>query len=287
MRLAVLAVSLASLFPAPCLAQRVAVLLRTEAGSGVDDGMARGFDRVLRERLTALDVVEIEGSVELDLEQVQLALGCIGESAACLGAVAAETESEVLVFASIERTGSTYVVSAQRFDREGDSLRRAVRTVDSDAGVLEAADPLVRELWDLPAPTPLTEGGGDDPVDRAPPRAGISPWPPVLLGLGAATLVAGGVALGIGFGDRDAYVAARPTNDAEADAARARLDAAQAELAAGSVLLAVGGALAVAATGWLLGAGNEDGTSPLAVAPWASPDGAGVLAVGTLPGGVL
>lgn len=286
MRLAVLVVSLAALFPSPCLAQRVAVLLRTEAGSGVDDGMARGFDRVLRERLTALDVVEIEGSVELDLEQVQLALGCIGESAACLGAVAAETESEVLVFASIEHTGSTYVVSAQRFDREGDSLRRAVRTVDSDAGVLEAADPLVRELWDLPAPTPL-EGSGEAPVDHAPPRAGISPWPPVLLGLGAAALVSGGVALAIGFGDRDAYVAARPTSDAEADAARARLDAAQAELAAGSILLALGGALAVAGTGWLLGAGNEDGTSPLAIAPWASPDGAGVFAAGTLPGGVL
>ena len=52
-----------------------AVLLRTHAGEGIGEGTVHGYDRVLRQRIEAAAVVTIEGSVELDLEAVQLALG--------------------------------------------------------------------------------------------------------------------------------------------------------------------------------------------------------------------
>jgi hypothetical protein len=134
----------------PAEAQRAsATILRTHGSEGCPGGdRARGFDRVLRQRLDALDVVDIAGSVELDLEAVQLALGCMGESVECLRSAATQAEAEVLVYASIERAGTT-VVSVMRFDATSGTLRRAVRTVDSDAAVLASADPIVRELWDV------------------------------------------------------------------------------------------------------------------------------------------
>lgn len=261
-----------------------AVLLRTHAGDGIDDGTARGFDRVLRQRIDSLGVVAVEGSVELDLEDVELALGCIGESEACLRAVAEQAGATILVFASIDTSEGTSIVSVLRFDARDGSLRRAVRTSDEAGGVLAAAEPLARELWDLPA---VAAPPMDDPPRPTAGAPGLSPWPFVVTGLGAVALVGGSIALGLGFSDRDAYGRARPATPAESDAALARLDAAQTELLAGTVLLVVGGAIAATGTGWALGAGREDGASPLSVLPLVSPDGAGVLLAGALPAGVL
>lgn len=265
------------------------VLLRTHAGASELEGTARGFDRVLRQRLDALGVVRIEGSVELDLEDVQLALGCMGESEACLRAVAEQAGATELLFASLDRAGAELVVSVLRFDAASGALRRAVRTVRDEAAVLETAAPVARELWDLP-PVPDADVVADDGRGAAPTliTPGLSPWPFVLLGVGAAALAGGGVALGLGLSDRDTYVGLRPTTPGEVDQAEATLGQAQNELLAGTVLLAAGGALAAVGIGWALGAGREDGSSPLAtVTPLLSPAGAGALVTIELSGGPL
>ena len=147
------------------------------------------------------------------------------------------------------------------------------------------AEPLARELWDLPAVTPERD---DDVVPPPAATPGLSPWPFVLVGVGGAALIGGAVALGLGFSDRDAYAAApQPTNDTEADALAARLSRAQTELLAGSVLCIGGGVIASVGIGWALGAGRDDGSSPLAVLPIVSPDGVGLVVAGSLPGGSL
>lgn len=267
-----------------------AVLLRTHAGEGIAEGTVHGFDRVLRQRIDAADVVSIEGSVELDLEAVQLALGCMGESESCLRAVAEETGGALLIFSSIDLNGGERVISVQLFDTRDASLRRAVRTVGGDAEILAAADPIVRELWDLPD-TVAGEGPGDEPPVTRPATPGLSPVPFVLIGIGAAAMIGGGVALGLGFADRDRVLSYRYSAGGatmqELDAVLAIQDQAATELLAGSILLAAGGALTVAGIGWALGAGREDGSSPLSVLPLVGPDGVGLVIAGTLPGGSL
>jgi hypothetical protein len=266
----------------PAEAQRAsATILRTHGSEGVPEATARGFDRVLRQRLDALDVVDIAGSVELDLEAVQLALGCMGESVECLRSAATQAEAEVLVYASIERAGTT-VVSVMRFDATSGTLRRAVRTVDSDAAVLASADPIVRELWDVAViDTP-------PPLEAPPPRAtSVSPWPLVLAGTGGAALIAGGVLAGVGASSASEFVALRPGSEQEVDAARRTLERAQTEQTAGGVLLVAGAAMAIGGVVWALAGGNDDGTSPLAVIPVVSPAGAALVLSGTIPNGGL
>lgn len=264
-------------------ARPTATILRTHVGDGASEATGRGFDRVLRQRLDSLRVAEITGSVELDLESVQLALGCMGESVECLRAAATQAGSETLVFASIESSGSI-VVSVMRFDATEGRLRRAVRTVDTEAAVLEAAEPMARELWDLP---PVAEQADPVVTPVTPPSRSLSPGPLVLVAIGGASLIAGAVLIGHAAYLGDIYRTANPRTEADVNAATAALRGSQDESVAASVLLAAGGAIAVAGTIWLLAAGNEDGSSPLAVLPFVSPDGVSLTLAGTLPTGGL
>lgn len=287
LRLALVPAVLGTSLPAVAQDLPTAVLLRTHAGDGVAEATAHGFDRVLRQRLDAVDVVTIEGSVELDLEAIQLALGCIGETESCLGSVAEETGGTLLVYASLDVTSGSSVVSVNRFDSRDGTLRRAVRTVGADE-VLATADAMIRELWDLPPSAEVDDG--PDPVPVATP--GLSPVPFVVLGLGVAIAAGGGAALGIGFSDADRYrnyftVNGPPESMADIDAALAIQSQAQTELAVGSVLLGVGGAAIAAGTIWAIAGGREDGSSPLAVVPTFCADGVFVGVMGTLPGGSL
>ena len=261
-----------------------ATILRTHVGGGASESAGRGFDRVLRQRLDALDVVEVAGSVELDLESVQLALGCMGESVECLRAAASQAGTEILVYASIESSGSI-VVSVVRFDATEGRLRRAVRTVDSEAAVLEAAEPLARELWDLP---PI-EAPVDDTVivPVTPPSRSLGVGPIVVTAVGGAAVLAGAILLGHAAYLGGVYTSANPTNAMQVDQATAALRGSQDESLIGTVLLAAGGAVVVGGIVWLLAAGNEDGSSPLAVLPFVSPDGVSLTLAGTFPGGGL
>lgn len=263
-----------------------ATLLRTHASEGVSEGAARGFDRVLRQRVDELEGVDIAGSVELDLESVQLALGCMGESVECLRAAAEQAGSELLVFASIESVGGSLVVSVMRFDGGPGVLRRALRTVASEAEVLESAAPIVRELWDLP---PIAED--PQPTDPSPPRPlparSLAPLPIVIAGVGGLTMVGGAIAMILGATSRDAYAASRPTSAAQVDATLALLSAAEDQQRAGVALLVAGGVVGIAGAIWAMAAGNEDGSSPLALSPIVGDGQLGLWVAGRLPGGAL
>ncbi len=81
-----------------------------------------------------------------------------------------------------------------------------------------------------------------------------------------------------------AAVLAPPMNMIEVDAALDQLSRAETEALVANVLFVAGGALVVGGLIWLLVAGNDDSSSPLAVAPIVTPDGAGLVMAGTFGG---
>lgn len=272
---------------APVVAQErpTASILQTQRSSGVDEGTGGAFDRMVRQRLDALGVVRVSGSVVLDLEQVQIALGCMGETAQCMAAVTSELGVNVLLVPSLDRTDEQLVASVLLFDARDQSQRRAIRQASSQTALLEEVEPMLRELFGLP---PIEEhhepGAAADETPQIPPPAGLSVVPFVLIGVGAAALVGGAISGWLAQSDGDAFARASPRTEAEVNAAYARRAQAETEALAANVLFIAGGAIAAGGLVWLLAAGNEDGSSPLAVMPYAGPDGGGLVLAGALGG---
>ena len=261
-----------------------AAVLETSVSSPEDTTFARAVDRVVRERLDALDVVAVQSGVSLDIQQAQLALGCIGETPQCLGAVAEQVGATVLVMPSLDRADGELVLSVLLWDGRTSHVVRAVRRGPSQTIVLESVEGALRELFGLPAVVA-------DAAPRPPPpptqrrETQLSPLPWLVVGLGGATLIAGIVVGVLAESDAQGYASAqRPTTTAEADALLSRLSTAQAEATAANVLFVAGGVLLVGGLVWGLAAGNEDGSSPLAVAPLFDAEGRAVGALATLRG---
>lgn len=290
-----------ALAAAPCRAQERpgAALLQTSRSSGVEEGTAGAFDRMIRQRLDELEVVRVGGSIALDLEQLQLALGCMGETVSCLEAVSNEVGAPIVIVPALNRAGTELVATMLLFDIRDGAQRRVVRQASGDTAptqILEGIDGMLRELFDLPAavvadpdpePDPdVVPGPEADPdPDPVPARVapGLSPVPFVLIGTGAAALIAGVVVGAMSQSSADEYRAEVASRE-QVDAARAILSRAEGEALAANVLMIAGGVIAAGGVIWLLAAGNDDGSSPLAVAPMIGPDGVGVVVAGTFGG---
>lgn len=273
---------------APPPARPSAVLLQS-ARAGVDEGAAGAFDRMLRQRLDTLDVVQVDASVVLDLEQLQIALGCMGETASCLSAVASELQTDLVLVPSISLAGTELVTTVLLFDARDGSQRRALRRAGAPAEILEAVDGQLRELFDLPpAETIASVPGGTGETGAAPlepPREpALSPGPFVLIGLGVGALIGGGVLAAVADGSAAEYRASRPATSAEVDQALDVLSRAQLEATVANALFVAGGLLAAGGVTWLLAAGREDGASPLAIAPVIAPGQVGIVFAGELGG---
>ncbi len=272
-----------------------AALLQTSRSRGVEEGTAGAFDRMIRQRIDALDVVRVDGSIALDLEQLQLALGCMGETVSCLEAVSNEVGAPIVIVPALNRAGTELVATLLLFDIRDGAQRRVTRQASGETAptqILESVDGMLRELFGLPAATVVEDEGGDpdpepDPEPVVPEpiaRPGLSPIPFVLIGTGAAALIAGVVVGAMSQSSADEYRATMPTTTAQVDAALATLSRAETEALAANVLMIAGGVLAAGGVVWLLAAGNEDGSSPLAAAPVVAPGYAGIALTGTFGG---
>lgn len=253
-------------------ANPTATVLATQR-TGVDEGTGAAFDRTVRARLDALDVVEVQGAVTLDLEQIQLALGCMGETTACLAQVATEMSSDIILVPSLATAGETLQATILIFDARDSTIRRTTREAsghDASSQILGNVEGMLREAFGLPAAVARVEGPGGPSV--TPPSPGLSPVPFVLLGIGAAALIGGGIAGGLYLADADLYMQPIETA-AQRDELDVIRDRGNAEGLASTILLIGGGVLAAAGVVWLLAAGNEDGSSPLALVPMISPEG--------------
>lgn len=272
--------------PATASAQSAALpsatVLTTQL-TGVDAGEGAAFDRTVRARLDALGVVRTEGAVALDLEQIQLALGCMGETTECLSSVASETQTPIIVVPSLARAGDTVVATVLVFDGRDQSTRRGTRETSATnmSSLLGGVDGLLREVFGLPAASRSDPGG----VSAAPPEAsGLSAVPFVVIGIGAAALIAGAIVGGISIGDASTFTSSTNDTRAQVDASLAVLSRQQTEATVADALLIGGGIVVAAGIIWELVAGREDGSSPLALAPIVSSTQVGLALSGSFGG---
>lgn len=271
-----------------------AALLATTGSGELPAGAPASFDRVLRSELDALARVRVQGSAALRLEDVQLALGCEGETQSCLGAVAREIGVRLLLLPNLDRIGSELVLSVAIYDAEADEApRRVARRASGDdaqaalvgevAGLLaevlgvedarvEAPDPPAEPLVVDPAPPAERRGGPDDARVAS---AGVLTF----AGVAAA-------ALGIGFGvstlERASAYERAPTDTVEeAEEAARRLVQAREDALTANVLWVAGGVAGVAGLAWLIAELVAGSSAPsVALVPLVGPDHAALVVVG-------
>lgn len=229
-----------------------AAILETQAAGNTGD-TAGAVDRMIRARLDNLEVVETAGGVALDLGEVQLALGCVGETAECLAPVADELSVRLLVIPQLDRTDDELMLSIAVFDREDGSIDRAVRRAGGErarADLLDAIDGQLRELFGLPALPPPEEPVTTQPQPPAPSGPGAGSF--VVMGAGAVALAVG-AGLGVAFLDAHGeWQDARPTTSAEVDAAEDAFARAESFAIAADVLFVAGGLALAGGLTWLL-----------------------------------
>ena len=267
-----------------------ASLLSTAASPGVGEGLSGAVDRLLRSRVDALGVVDVQGSVALDVGEVQLALGCVGETVECLTQVAQQVGVSVLILPNLDRAGEEVVLSLGRFDSRDGRLRRVVRRVRGERAeteILDAIEGALRELFDLPLPEedPVALDPIEPPRVVTPPPAGPDlALPAITLGTGVAALGAA-IVTGVLFqSEADAY-SVRPGSMEDVAERQAHARRADDLALATNVLAITGGVLAAAGAVWLLvellGAGG--GEQRARVTPLFGRDVAGIVVSGGMP----
>lgn len=231
---------------APAADRPTAVILKTASSAELRD-LAEAAGRLIRVEVDRAGVVRTEGTPALHLDDLQMALGCLGETPDCLRVVAAELNVQTLLYASLERSGPRLTLTLVYFD--GTSSRLATRSVAApraDNTVLEAVEPLVREVLGLPPRPPATVARSAAAEDTAESR-----------GLRAGAFVAAGVAaVAVGasaFFLRDhqraerRYREAPAASEVEVDAALHTRSRAESSGRAGVGLVTVAGAASVTA----------------------------------------
>jgi hypothetical protein len=224
-------------------------------------GFAGAFERVVRAELDRLKVADIAGTPALKLDDLQLAVGCMGEMPSCLDLVAKQLDVRALLYVSVDRAGQDTVVAISKFDAgQGRDARRVLRRAtdpDADNQLLNQVEPMLRELYDL---SPLSPGGprlvgpAQSPaVERPLPLA-----PMIVGGAGVAVLAAGAI-VGLVFnGTASDYKNLSVTNDAQVMQAMNLQTRADHEATAANVLIVLGAAaLIVAGVLYFLPMGGE------------------------------
>lgn len=232
-----------------------AAVLETQVGQDVESGTGGAVDRLIRAELDGLGVVRTSSGVALDLGEVQLALGCVGETPECLGPVADELSVSLLLIPHLDQSGVEQMLTLALFDRRDGSIRRVVRRAESRPELLDAIEGQLRELFGLPAAIePEPDPDPDpDPVVTPPPPAGPDLVPGVtLMVVGAVALGVGGAMGALHLDAQSEFEAARPTTMAEADAAADALSRSETFAITADVLFVAGGVLLAGGVAWLL-----------------------------------
>ncbi len=261
-----------------------AAVLETEvSGAPADTGGA--VDRMIRARLDGLDVVRTASGVALDLSEVQLALGCVGETPECLGPVANELNVQVLLIPHLDEADGELILTIARFDREAGTIERVVRQASGEQArtqLLDAIEGQLRELFGLPPPVEPPPVGGD-PVEHPPPSGGLSAGPFILLGVGAAALGVG-IGLGVAASDADSEYRNLPPPETAQDATDAGAVYSRWETFAitADVLFVAGGLAAAGGLAWLIiELTSQPSSGSTAVTPVLGPGLAGLSVSGT------
>ncbi len=287
-----------SIIAAPTLASAQQLpttsIVRTAPPEG-REGLAAALVRVTSARAQALHVARVSGTPALSLRDLQLAVGCVGETEECLRSVTEQLEVDALLVPSIEEVSGEVVASLLYFVRSSGETKRVARRAqgeDAESVLLDGVDGMVRELFGLPEAEAGLHGGetGGGHTGAADEGGGFPiPIPAIVVaGVGVAALAVGGVFGGLSMGSQSEFEAASPTltTDAEADALIDIHDRAARQAIIADVLFGVGGAaLITAAVLWLVLGGDDGEAEPaVAVAPVLGSSYAGIALSGRIGG---
>lgn len=259
---------------------RVAVL----PSSGAAAGERSAVDEALRAAVSDLSDVDQVPSPALDLEAVQLAIDCVGESARCLGEVASRTDSDILVAPLLRKADGAVELRILYFDARQRERRSAKRRADGervDRELLAAIPAMVREVFgreaaevgDASPVVPAVEdseveeasqdateldateevSGDTQTYDEGDPGADL-PQGPLFLAIGSALLIGGGLVVGAAAqGTEDEYAGLMVQTMEQAEQADALRERGEREALIATGLIGAGAAaLAVSAVWFVL-----------------------------------
>lgn len=279
---------------------RAALLNTGTVRSGAEAERDAALDAVVHAALDRMDAVQVAARPALDLQTIQLALDCVGETPSCLRAVTERLQVDVLIAPAIQRTDSEIVLSILYFDARSGTLRRVSRRQSGaalDSETLDAVPQMLQELLQADAEVEAPAPGAELPAPAEPPAVDVerdfgAALEPATGGAPIGALVLGGAGVlalgaGAGFGlamldTQDEYDALDVSSPLQADAARDKLDQGRTQALLASVLLGAGGTAIAASAIWLaieLTDGEPAGDTMLqrtALRPWIGPGHAGL-----------
>jgi hypothetical protein len=265
-----------------------AAVLRPVAGPDTEAGLVGAVERVLRAKLDELAPLTVTGTPNLELRDLQLAVGCMSEDDACLGSIAEQLGVSAIVVSHVDRAGDALVATITHFDTASGERTNATARAQGENDLLERIDPAVRELFGLPeAERPVGEYERDEPETTrvVVEPSGLSVLPFLVAGAG---LAAGGVGVYFALKSRSSqqeYADAPIVTPDDVDAAIDLRDRAESEALLANVLFAVGGGLVALGATLLVIDLASDTETPVVAAPTLSPDGVGLVIASRFGGG--
>jgi hypothetical protein len=268
--------------------------LRTVVPAPEYESFGRAVERVARARADELEVIESTGTPALELDDLQLMVGCLAETTECYRAIAQQLEVQAILVPSLEIAGEEVLVTIAFYDDRSGEMRRVVRRARQDfteESLIDSLDGLLRELFGLPPAPPAAEL----PRERRPDPVVVDDdgdgalivLPIALLGSGAAVLGLGAIFGVLSLGNESDWLATRPLAPDDVPRAMSLMETASSQgtianimFVAGGVLAAAGGAILIV---MLLG-GEDEETPQTAFAPMLFPEGGGLVLSGSLGG---
>ena len=259
--------------------------------------------REVRAGVERAELAELLPEPALDLEATELAIDCVGETAECLGEVAARSKARVLIVPSIEQSAGVTALRILYFDADGAqearTVQRSAKGDELDRSVLDAIPEMLGELFHAKGDTEEAEAEAEP--ERSAPQEASEPMPsqdvqqkplplaPIIVAGSGLVVMAAGLAVGLMMkGTQDDYADSAVQTPDQAKQADAYRERGRHQAVAANVLLGVGAAAVVAGGIWLaVGLSSERKPAPQAMlVPSLSKDSAGLALVGAWEDGL-
>lgn len=246
---------------------------------------ADSIDATLVRDLSGIAGIDQPQLSPIEYEEVQLAVGCVGQTRECLSAIAGMSQVSGLIVRSLSQAGTALQLDLVYFDTSSqDEPARASATGDADQ-LVDQVPVLVRRLFGIPeVPVPAVAAASAEESDgaataAAPARAsdrgtgginGLTLASIVTLAVGAGVGVAGIVVGASSAASFDDYKRTNVTDRESATEASAAYDDASSQATVANVLIPIGGALLIGGAILLvvgLSSDDDDAATQVSVAP--------------------
>jgi hypothetical protein len=251
-------------------AQSLRIALFKTASSPELAPLTAALDPELQAEVGKLQKVSVGAVPPLDLPSLQLALDCVGETPDCLSVATERSKVDGLVSPSLARTGGSIVLSLLLYNPRASSpmhvVTRSFPNDTSEAGLIDGARKLVRELFGVPEPAPVEEPPPPAPT-VAPPEAMPEPTPPppaaapasepeprqslvlpIVLGAAGVAVLGLGVVVGVASNNTESrYADMRVRTETDAGETDDLLSKAQTQSTIANIAYGVGAASCIAA----------------------------------------